>query len=123
MRESKLPLPKHWQDKVIIGLSLLLAASTLLPWYDGAGPAAGDALVVAALIAAGALALMLFRPYWPDFFTAFFGFWLAMSPRILGFSDHLFPTFLDYGVGAAVIVLGLWSAVQRSRELLSADAA
>jgi hypothetical protein len=120
---SRPSLPKHWQDKAIVGLSLLLAASTLLPVYEGAGAAAGDAVIVAALMAAGALALLLFRPYWPDFFTAFFGFWLTMSPRILGFSDHLFPTMLDYGIGGAVIVLGLWSAVQRARELTAVRAA
>jgi hypothetical protein len=109
------PLPDGWRDKLIIGLSILLAASPWLFGYADLSVAKWNAVFVAAIVAAGSASLLLWKPYWPDFIAAFMGFWLAGSSRILAFTDHLAPTIIAAIVGIAVIVLALWSAVSRAR--------
>jgi hypothetical protein len=117
MRPSARPLPRLWQDKTTLVLSLILAASPWLLGYADLAVARGNAVVLAVLLGLGALTMLLRRPYWPDFFVAFLAFWLAVSPRILGFSDRLAPTVTADVIGAAVVVLALWAAVLRSRAL------
>lgn len=117
MRLSARPLPRLWQDKTTLALSLFLAASPWLLGYADLGIAKWNAVALAVLLGSGALAMLLWRPYWPDFFVAFMAFWLAMSPRILGFSDRWVPTLTADVIGAVVVVLALWAAVLRSRTL------
>ncbi|MPY71262.1 MAG: hypothetical protein GEU92_14375 [Alphaproteobacteria bacterium] len=118
MRLSARPLPRLWQDKTTIVLSAILAASPWLLGYADLGIAKWNAVVLGAVLGLGASAMLLWRPCWPDFWVAFMAFWLAMSPRILGFSDRLAPTVTADVIGAAVVVLALWAAVLRSRALL-----
>ena len=120
MRSIVEGLPGYWQDKTIIALSLFLAASPWLAGYGDLAVAQWNAVVIAAVLAAGSLSVVFMTPYWPDFVTAFMAFWLVLSPRILGFSGRLIPTAIAAAVGSAVIVLALWSAIRRSHELLEA---
>lgn len=110
-------LPDSWQDKTILGLSTLLAVSPWLLGYTDLATATWNAVIVAAMLAAGSLSLLLWQPYWPDFVTAFIAFWLAGSSRILGFTDHFAPTIVAAVIGIAAIVLALRSAVTRARAL------
>lgn len=119
MRSITESLPGYWQDKIIVALSLFLAASPWLLGYTDLSVAQWNAVVVAGVLALGSLAVTLWEPYWPNFVTAFLAFWLVLSPRILGFSGRLIPTLIAATVGAVVIVLALWSAIRRSRDLLA----
>lgn len=118
MRSMSGSLPSGWQAKAIVVLSLLLAASPWLLGYADLAVARWNAIVVAVIVAAGALAVILYRPYWPAFVAAFMAFWLSVSPRILTFADHALPAWLAYTAGAVLIVLALWAAVLRSQQLL-----
>ena len=120
MRSIIESLPGYWQDKTIVALSLLLAASPWLLDYPDLSIAEWNAVVVAVVMASGSAAVTLWEPYWPDFVAAFIAFWLVLSPRILGFSGRVLPTLIAVAVGATVIVLGLWSAIRRSHDLLAA---
>jgi hypothetical protein len=117
MASASKSLPDGWQDKTIIGLSILLAASPWLLGYADLAAAKWNAIVLAATFAAGSAAVLLWEPYWPDFITAFMAFWLAGSSRVLTFTDHLAPTVVAAVVGIAVLVLALWSAIARARAL------
>jgi hypothetical protein len=119
MRSIAESLPGYWQDKIIVALSLLLAASPWLFGYTDLSVAQWDAVVIAGTLALGSIAVTLWEPYWPNFVTAFLAFWLVLSPRILGFSGRLVPTLIAAAVGAVVIVLALWSAIRRSHDLLA----
>jgi hypothetical protein len=119
MRSITESLPGYWQDKIIVALSLFLAASPWLFGYTDLSVAQWNAVVVAGTLALGSIAVALWEPYWPNFVTAFLAFWLVLSPRILGFSSRLIPTLIAATVGAVVIVLALWSAIRRSHDLLT----
>lgn len=117
MRPVSGTLPRNWRDTTILALSLLLIVSPWLLGYADLPAARWNALVVGAVLGAGAAAVILWRPYWPDFIVAFFAFWLTVSPRILAFDDRWTPTILADMIGVVVIVLALWSTIARAREL------
>jgi hypothetical protein len=117
MRATHAPLPKHWQDKATLILALALAVSPWLLGYSDLSVATGNAVVIAVLWAAGAALMFVLRAPTPDFFVAFFAFWLAMSPRILGFADRIVPSVTAYALGAAVVVFALWASVLRAHDL------
>jgi len=117
MASASRSLPNDWQDKTIIGLSILLIVSPWLAGYADAAGAKWNAIILGAMLAAGAAAVLLWEPYWPDFVTAFMAFWLAVSPRILAFTDDLAATIVASVTGIGVIVLALWAAVARARAI------
>jgi hypothetical protein len=117
MRPVSGTLPRNWRDITIVALALLLAVSPWLLGYADLPAATWNAVVVGAVLGAGAAAVIVWRPYWPDFIVAFFAFWLAMGPRILGYDDRWIPTILADAIGVVVIVLALWSVIVRAREL------
>lgn len=108
-------LPNRWQDKATVALSILLVVSPWLLGYTDLSNATLNAVILGGAMAAGAVSLIAWEPYWPGFFTAFAAFWLILSPRILDFSSRIVPATAAIVIGAAVLALALWSAIGRSR--------
>lgn len=100
---------KHWQDSanVILGLWMLVS-----PWvlaYQAEARPMWNAVVLGILIAAVALYAMVKVFAWEEWANAVFGAWLIASPWLLGFMS-MHAVMLNAGiVGAATLVLALWT--------------
>lgn len=108
-------LPGCWQDKTILALGALLFVSPWLLDYFTSANASWNAWIIGVAFMAGGLAPVVYEPYWPEFAIAFTGFWLALSPRILAFSDRPVAYGTAAVIGIAVMVLSIGAALARSR--------
>lgn len=116
-------LPGCWQDKTIIALGALLFVSPWLLDYFTSANASWNAWVIGLAFIAGGLAPIVYVPYWPEFAIAFLAFWLALSPRILEFSDRPVAFTAAAVIGVATMVLAIWAAMARSKALREAPRA
>lgn len=99
---------KRWQDGAILLLGAWLFASPWVLGYPSGAPAAINAQVAGAVIAALA-AFDLYKTYiWAVLVNIFVGAWVAASPLMMDVvRDRPMSTSMLV-VGIATIVLGLW---------------
>ena len=117
MAQPAFSLPKQWEDWTSWALALWLVLSPWTFFFDQETRAMENAVVVGALIiVAEVVELSIFRD-WEEWINGVLGFWLAISPWVLGIASRA-ATWNFVIVGVAVLVL----AVYELRELRSIGA-
>ena len=108
-------LPGSWQEKSLVVLGLVLAASPWLLDYHGSAIPTGNAVVIGSVFVLGGAIAIILNTNYADYVVAFMAFWLVLASRILGYDTQLVPTLVDISFGVAGIVLALWAAGARAR--------
>lgn len=99
---------KRWQDGVILLLGAWLVVSPWVLGYPPGAPAAVNAQVAGAVIAALA-AFDLYKTYvWAVLVNIFVSAWVAASPVMMDVAREGPMSTSMLAVGIATIVLGLW---------------
>jgi hypothetical protein len=104
-------LTAQWKDAVNFVLGLWLIAS---PWALNfvADPApTWNAWAVGIVITVAAFAALIAFNKWEEWVEAALGFWLVVSPYLLGFAMQMYPTWNQAVVGIIVAALAIWSAM------------
>ena len=99
---------KRWQDGVILLLGVWLFVSPWVFGYPSGSPAAVNAYIAGAIIAALA-AFDLYKTYvWAVLVNILVGAWVAASPWVVDVVADGPMSMSMLMVGLATIVLGLW---------------
>jgi succinate dehydrogenase/fumarate reductase cytochrome b subunit len=99
---------KRWQDRAILLLGIWLFISPFALGYPGGSPAALNAFIAGAVMAALA-ACDLYKTYvWAVLVNLVVGVWTAVSPWLVGVVQERPMATSLLAVGIATIVLGLW---------------
>jgi SPW repeat len=104
---------KHWQDPVnaVLGACLVLSPWAWALRYVDHQAATFNAVIIGAALIATALGAMLFPKAWEEWTEAILGVWLVLSPWVLGFALRKEAMLAAVIVGAAVMLLALWTLV------------
>ena len=106
--------PRHWQDPVTALVAVALLVSPWIAGYALVQPALANAVVAGTLLFVVALGSAVIGRPWVECAVIAAGAWLAVSPWVLELEDpSVRSTFV--GLGAAVLVLGLWSLLDVTR--------
>jgi succinate dehydrogenase/fumarate reductase cytochrome b subunit len=99
---------KRWQDRAILLLGIWLFISPFALGYPSGSPAALNAFIAGAVMAALA-ACDLYKTYvWAVLVNLVVGVWTAVSPWLVGVVQERPMATSLLAVGIATIVLGLW---------------
>jgi succinate dehydrogenase/fumarate reductase cytochrome b subunit len=99
---------KRWQDRAILLLGIWLFISPFALGYPSGSPAALNAFIAGAVMAALA-ACDLYKTYvWAVLVNLVVGVWTAVSPWLVGVIQERPMATSLLAVGIATIVLGLW---------------
>jgi SPW repeat len=102
---------KHWQDPVnaVLGACLVLSPWAWALGYVDHPMATFNAVIIGVALIATALGAMLFPKAWEEWAEAIMGLWMAISPWVLGFADRKLAMLVAVIVGAAVMLMALWT--------------
>ncbi|MGA8516405.1 MAG: SPW repeat protein [Burkholderiaceae bacterium] len=102
---------KHWQDPLnaVLGACLVLSPWSWSLGYTDLQVATFNAVIIGAALIATALGAMLFPKAWEEWAEAVLGLWMLASPWVLGFAGHRPAMLVAVIVGAAVMLLALWT--------------
>ena len=99
---------KHWQDHANAVLGVWLVISPLVLGFQGDLVAMGNFVLVGVLLFATSLGAILVPRAWEEWTECLLGFWLAISPWVLGFNTQ--PAMATSLVsGLVILTLGLWA--------------
>lgn len=98
------------QDWFILLLGFWLFISPWIIVYPADSPIAtsNTHLMGAGFIVFSACAIY-FPQMWEEWFIALFGIWMAISPWVLDYSDHVPQTVHSIVVGIAAVMLAVWA--------------
>ncbi len=99
----------QWQDAVVLLLAVWLLVSPWVLGYAGAATPAWNSYVFAFLIGGFACGALIAWQHWQGWVNALFGLWLVVAPWALDIDNGAAVANLPL-VGAAVVVLSVWSA-------------
>ena len=99
---------KHWQDYANAVLGVWLVVSPLALGFRGELVAMGNFMLVGVLLVAISLGAIFVPHAWEEWTETLLGFWLAISPWVLGFNSQ--PAMATSLVsGLVILTLGLWA--------------
>jgi hypothetical protein len=99
----------RWQDVVNFLLGVWLVLSPWILAYSGVTKAANNAWVLGAVIVALSLLEIFVYQAWEEWLSAAIGVWLFVSPWALRLSAEPKIFWNSLVVGAALVILALWS--------------
>jgi multisubunit Na+/H+ antiporter MnhB subunit len=68
-----------------------------------------NAVIIGVALIATALGAILFPRAWEEWAEAIMGLWMVLSPWVLGFADRRLAMLVAVIVGAAVMLMALWT--------------
>lgn len=102
-----------WRNMVCIVAALWLCISPLALHFKLDSVVSGDTDIVGIFIAALSIIALASHHAWEQWTKIILGAWLLASPWVLGFGQHIVATRDITIVGAGVVILSLWSLVNR----------
>ncbi len=99
----------RWQDGINLILGIWLFVSPWVLGFIGATNAATNAWAVGVIVAILALLAIFAYQQWEEWINAAIGVWLFVSPWVLHVNGESHILWNSLIVGAALVVLALWS--------------
>ena len=106
---------RHWEDPVIVLIGLQLLAAPWMIDYQTDVPAAENAQLVGAALAAVGLGACLHYRAWIQRLAAAISLWLLVSPFALGFVNVKNAMLNAEVAGTAVLLLSILTLLSRLR--------
>ncbi len=101
-------MAKQWPDWMNMALGLWLTVAPFSMQHSATDSAGWNAYVIGLLIAIISIGTVGSFQIWKEWANLTLGFWLIISPWILGFSSNLAATWNHAIVGLLVVVFSTW---------------
>ncbi len=111
------------QDWLIVILGGWLFFSPFIFDYTQLQAAAWNSYVLGVVIAVFAVWAVFVTSAWLQWVSFIFGFWVFVSPLVLGYRDQPAPTWNQVGVGVLIILISLWAVYRPIHREVHAPAA
>lgn len=102
---------RQWRDVVNAVLGLWIVASPWVLGFAGEQTAAWNAWIVGVIVAVAAVAALVQFHRWEEWVSAALGAWLIVSPWAFGVHAIQALVWNQIGVGLAIAVLAIWTAL------------